>query len=125
MPTVQNAAPATRRACSERSLTRPPCDSPRPRTVAIAAAPTFLRSRAMNTSTVFESRSASLRVDVLRQLALRDDAAAMVHEVREHAKLVAGEADGRAVHGDARRARIEHDRPAAERRRRLAARRAG
>ena len=38
-----------------------------------------------------------LRVDVLGQLALRDDAAAMVHQVGEHAELVAGELDRRAV----------------------------
>ena len=119
MPAVQNTAPATRRACSDRPHA-PSIRYPRPRTVAIAAAPTFLRSRPMNTSTVFESRSASRRVDVLRQLALRDEAAAMVHQVREHAELVAGEADGRAVHGDARRAWVEHDRPAPERRHCLA-----
>ena len=54
----------------------------------------------------------ALRVDVLGQFRLRNDAAAMVHQVREHAKLVARQLDGRAVDGDARASRIEHDRPA-------------
>ena len=46
-----------------------------------------------------------LRVDVFGQLALRDDAAAVVHQVRQHAKFVARQLHRRAVDGDLRRAR--------------------
>jgi len=56
----------------------------------------------------------ALRVDVLGQFALRDDAAAVVHEVGEDAKLVAGQLDRDAVHGDARAARVERQRADAD-----------
>ena len=74
-------------------------------------APSLRRSRAMNTSTVFESRSRALRVDVLGQLALRHDAPAMVHQVRQHAELVARQLHRHAVARDPRQPRIERRRP--------------
>jgi len=49
----------------------------------------------------------TLRVDVFGQFRLRHDAAAMMHQVRKHAELVAGELDRSAVNGDARAARID------------------
>ena len=51
---------------------------------------------------------------MLGQLRLRDDAIAMVHQVRHQPELVAGELDRHAGTGDARQARVEHDRAATE-----------
>ena len=48
-----------------------------------------------------------LRVDVFGQLGLRDDAVAVVHQVREHAELVAGELHRRAVERHLGEPRIE------------------
>ena len=67
----------------------------------------------------------ALRVDVLGQLRLRHHAAALVHQVRQHAKLVAGQLDGGAVHRHLRAARIEHQPAASQLRRHLPAARAG
>src|SRR6202011_2462977 len=55
-----------------------------------------------------------LRVDVLRQFILRDDAAAVVHEIREHAEFVAGQFDGKTVARDAGGAGIEDNAAAAK-----------
>ena len=55
-----------------------------------------------------------LRVDVLGQLGLRDDAIAMMHQVRHEPELVAGELDRHAGPRDPRQARVERDRAAAE-----------
>ena len=85
-------------------------------------APSLRRSRAMKTSTVFESRSQRLRVDVLGQLALRDDAIAMVHQVRQHAELVAGQLHRHAVERDPGQPRVERRRPRTQRRRQAASR---
>ena len=60
-----------------------------------------------------------LRVDVLRELGLRHDAAAVVHQVRQHAELVAGEL------APARRRRVTFAlRGSSDDARRIAARRA-
>ena len=56
----------------------------------------------------------ALRVDVLGQLALRHHAALVVHEVREHAELVARQLHRRAVQGHPGAARVER-RPAPQR----------
>ena len=49
----------------------------------------------------------ALRVDVFRELRLRDDAPALVHQVRQHAKLVARQLHRHAVDRHLRDARIE------------------
>ena len=62
-----------------------------------------------------------LRVNVLSKLRLRDEAAAMVHQVREDAELVAGELHRRAVQRDTRLPRIQRHAARAKLRREVAA----
>src|SRR5262245_26850161 len=57
-----------------------------------------------------------LRVDVLREFALRNQAPSVMHKVGENAELVASESDWNAVHCHLRCSRIEHHRTAAQRR---------
>src|SRR5258708_3108175 len=64
----------------------------------------------------------TLRVDVLVELRLRHDFAAMVHQVGEDAKLVAGQSYRIAVEGDPCASRVEDHRPAAQFQGELAAR---
>ena len=58
---------------------------------------------------------------MLGQLGLRDDAIAMVHQVGQDAKFVAGELDRQAIERHLRRANVDDDRSAAKLRRHLPA----
>ena len=57
--------------------------------------PSFLRSRPMNTSIVFEVAVEILLVEMFDDLAARDDAPGVVHEIGQQAILVARELDRR------------------------------
>ena len=72
--------------------------------------PSFLRKRPMNTSMVFEVAVEILLVEMLDNLAARDDAPGVVHEVGEQAILVAGEFDRLAIDGHSPGAGVEPDR---------------
>ena len=82
--------------------------------------PSFLRNRPMNTSIVFEVAVEILLVEVFDDLAARDDAPGMVHEIGEQAILVAGELDRLAVDRDPPGAGVEPDRSDREVARRVA-----
>ncbi len=72
--------------------------------------PSFLRNRPMNTSIVFEFAVEILFVEMLDDLAARDDAPGVVHEIGEQAILVARELDRQIVDRDAPGAGVEPDR---------------
>ena len=85
-----------------------PMRYPSPRTVSIvdgAELPPQTRDEHFDGVRVAVER---LRVDVLGQLGLRNDAAAMVHEVREHAKLMTGQLHRLPIESDLRRSRVQH-----------------
>ena len=71
--------------------------------VLMMSTPSFLRSRPMNTSIVFEVAIEILLVEMLDDLAAGDDAPGMVHEIGEQPIFVAGQLDRRAVDRDAAR----------------------
>jgi hypothetical protein len=50
-----------------------------------------------------------LRIDVLSKFGSRHDSAAVVHQIREHAKFMAGQLHGSAAGGNASRARVESE----------------
>ena len=106
-PTVQSTAPSHDPARAANTVViwrRPRCDSPRPRTVSMNDAPELPPQARDEHFDGVRIAIEALRVDVLGQLALRHDATAMVHQVGQHAELVAGQLHRHAVERHLRRA---------------------